>query len=146
MAFGFYKIKKYEYISFDIFDTLIRRNINSPTEIFDIVELVYNRTHTKKIKNFKKDRIESELEARKNKKNFEEEITLDDIYNYMNRKINDNISQELKNIEIETEYKMSNKNNDIINLYNECIKNQRQICNSKSSKRKKCGNLQRNPH
>lgn len=27
----------------------------------------------------------------------------------------------------------------------ECIKNQRQICNSKSSK-KKCGNLQRNPH
>ena len=32
------EINKYKYISFDIFDTLIKRNVEKPEDIFKIVE------------------------------------------------------------------------------------------------------------
>lgn len=32
------KIKKYSIISFDIFDTLIKRNVCIPEDVFDIVQ------------------------------------------------------------------------------------------------------------
>ena len=30
-------VDSYDYISFDIFDTLIKRNVNHPTDIFEII-------------------------------------------------------------------------------------------------------------
>ena len=33
-------IKKYKYVSFDVFDTLVYRNVNKPEMIFSLVEKV----------------------------------------------------------------------------------------------------------
>ena len=66
------KIDCHKIISFDLFDTLIKRNVVSPTDIFRIVEL------DTKCRNFAYDRIEAEEKARKVTIN--EEVTLQEIY------------------------------------------------------------------
>ena len=38
-------IDKYEIISFDIFDTLIKRNVIDPVDIFKIVQERFNKKH-----------------------------------------------------------------------------------------------------
>ena len=43
------KIAEYKYISFDIFDTLIKRNVRYPAEIFERVEENYNRKNHDRI-------------------------------------------------------------------------------------------------
>ena len=59
------KIEKYEYISFDIFDTLIKRNIDNPTKVAMMLEKKNN------IAGFSKERIDSEINCWKNKKDKE---------------------------------------------------------------------------
>ena len=33
----FHRVKNYEYVSFDIFDTLIKRDVPQQTDLFDII-------------------------------------------------------------------------------------------------------------
>ena len=58
------EIENYKYISFDIFDTLIKRNVEKPTDIFELIPKRYN----KELKNFKEKRINAEHIARKQSK------------------------------------------------------------------------------
>lgn len=76
--------------SFDIYDTILARNVNNPTDIFDIIE------NTFPYKNFKKIRIESE----KNSKN-----TFDSIYEEFQKITNEpsETIEKLKEFEINTE-------------------------------------------
>ena len=39
------KIEKYKYISFDIFDTLIKRNVEKPSDIFSAVNIEYEKKY-----------------------------------------------------------------------------------------------------
>lgn len=76
------KLKPYQYISFDIFDTLMFRTVLHYTDVFDIVELRYNSLHQDSpIANFKKQRIFAEKKARQESKG--KEVTLDSIYHNM---------------------------------------------------------------
>ena len=51
-------ISKYEVISFDIFDTLIKRNVYQPGNIFDCIEVLYSKRYPlKRIDNFRKIRM-----------------------------------------------------------------------------------------
>lgn len=72
---------KYEYISFDIFDTLIFRTVKNPEDIFKLVELMYNQSYEDGI-DFTKARIQAEIMARK--KNYPKEIKIDQIYENIN--------------------------------------------------------------
>ena len=100
---------KIKYYSFDIFDTLITRLLNEPTDLFSIIETEYN------IPNFKKKRIKAEHNARKNSKY--EEITIDDIYSEL-KSIDSSINTiELEKIEKELEIKMCVINKTFINTY-----------------------------
>ncbi len=69
--------EKYDIISFDIFDTILFRKVDKPSDIFTLV------ASTCKVNNFKDLRITAEQESRKikftNEKTYE--VTLDDIYN-----------------------------------------------------------------
>ena len=121
-------IDKFEFISFDIFDTLIKRNVNEPRDVFRIVEKIYNKEN--ETIEFEKLRVSSEEKARANKPANDEDITLDLIYDYLSQKIDSKICKELKKIEIEVECKISNINRDIIGFYNECKKNKRIIITS----------------
>lgn len=66
------KIKNYDIVSFDIFDTLLKRNVKEPTDVFSYMEKKYQ------IDGFCEKRIEAEKTARKKKNGLE--VTLKDIY------------------------------------------------------------------
>ena len=75
VAYILEQIEKYDVISFDIFDTLLKRNVSTPIDVFAYIEKKY-----KKI-GFCNARINAEKRARAKKKNAE--ITLQDIYSEM---------------------------------------------------------------
>lgn len=99
------QIEKYDVISFDIFDTLLKRNVSNPTNIFEYIEKYYNQP------GFCVKRINAEKKARDKKKN--EEITIKDIYNEMDI---DFIKEELK---IEAE--LLTLNNDIFPIFESAV-------------------------
>ena len=111
------KIAEYKYISFDIFDTLIKRNVRYPAEIFERVEENYNRKNHDRIKDFKKHRMDAEKAAREG--NGDKEISLNQIYDYID--YDEVIREKLKKCEIETEFKYCQPNYPIVGLYEKCI-------------------------
>ena len=69
------QIEKYDVVSFDIFDTLLKRNVKKPTDIFRYMEKKYQK------EGFFNERIDAEKRARARAK---KEITLKKIYEEMN--------------------------------------------------------------
>lgn len=116
-------INKYDYVSFDIFDTLIKRNVKDPTDIFDVIEKVYSEKYST-INNFKEIRIKAEESARKNSD--KEEITLKEIYKEMSN-YNNKEKEILQNLEIQIEKDFCIQNKPIYDFYNYCIKHNKKI-------------------
>ena len=108
-------VDKYNYISFDIFDTLIKRNVKNPTDLFTIIEIKYQ------IKDFKNKRIKAEKDAYL-KSNLEE-ITIDDIYNELNIEN----KEKVKKIEISIEKQFCIQNKPIYELYKYCLEKNKKI-------------------
>ena len=109
--------KNYEYVSFDIFDTLIKRDIRRPTDIFKIIE------RETKIENFENKRVRAEIEARR--KSCKEEVTLEEIYSYMklyDASNADNIKKSLIELEINLEKEFCVRNEAMYEFYDDCIK------------------------
>ncbi len=105
-------IKKYKVITFDIFDTLIERDIINPLDIFKIVgKEVLGREYADFFYNA---RIEAEKRARNESEN--REVTLDDIYNHMDRIYSIN-SEALKTEEIKQEIKHCVRKDSIHELF-----------------------------
>lgn len=101
------RIEPYKYVSFDIFDTLIKRNVNTPVDIFKIMELSIGD-------NFVYKRIDAERKARENCRH--EEVTLQEIYGYYSENCDDYIDKEL---EIEMDAIVPNI--PIIEIYHRCV-------------------------
>lgn len=93
------KIKNFDVVSFDIFDTLVKRDVLTPKDIFDLVEKKYNETYDHKVKNFRHIRVQAERLARV--KGTQEEIEFENIYN--NIDLPQNIKAELMHLEIQLE-------------------------------------------
>ena len=70
-------VKKYKYVSFDIFDTLIVRSVGRPEEVFNLIEEKAEAEHPGFYKGFSDKRI---LAAEKAYKKDKKEATLEDIY------------------------------------------------------------------
>ncbi len=94
------KIDKHDIISFDIFDTLVFRNVMKPKDIFRIMEQKILEKY--KIKGFAKLRIDAENKARLLSKN--EDITLDEIYDNLKKKLNAD-TEKIRKLELEIEEK-----------------------------------------
>lgn len=92
-----------EVVSFDILDTLVKRDVRLPEQIHDIVEHKFNKQHTEQLVDYRRERIRAEVLARKNAAN--EEITLKEIFQYL-VKYPTEIRIELYKLEIETELEM----------------------------------------
>lgn len=71
----------FDYISFDLFDTLMFRTFRVPEDVFDAVEYAFNTKNDLKLHGFRKKRYRAERRARK-VCGFRE-ITIDDIYNQL---------------------------------------------------------------
>ena len=54
------RIREYEYVSFDVFDTLIKRNVQRPEDVYLITESIFNRRHPEQIVSFAKQRYDAE--------------------------------------------------------------------------------------
>ena len=98
------KIEEYDVVSFDIFDTLLKRNVKKPTDVFKYMEKKYNR------EGFFNERIEAEKRARANNKI---EVTLKDIYEEM--------PFDFSKEELETESELLIQNDWIISVYKKAV-------------------------
>lgn len=113
------RISKKEYVSFDIFDTLIKRDVKKPTDVFSIIE------HNYEIYDFYKRRIEAEKIARKGKV----DTTIDEIYDIYNELYLNNINEaeKIKNIEKQVEYELCVQNKLLKKVYDFCIENNKKV-------------------
>ncbi len=89
------KIEKYSIVSFDIFDTLLLRNVLYPTDIFRVIEEKYG------YKNYFKLRTESESKARTSKNNYE--CSYEEIYQQLSNFYSKDEINTLQNLEMEIE-------------------------------------------
>jgi predicted HAD superfamily hydrolase len=103
------QIESYQFVSFDIFDTLVKRNVAESIDIFEIVGLKINDPQ------FKEKRIAAETQARN--KSTKSEVTFSDIYKYYPGQN----AEELIRTEVETELQAMVTNNAVVDVYNRCI-------------------------
>lgn len=112
------KIEKYDYVSFDIFDTLIKRNVLEPEYVFDIIEKKSG------CKDFKVKRIEAQKKAKLNTNN--EEITLEEIYQNFKGISNEERNKLIK-LEFDIEKKVCKQNTEIFKIYQYCLNKKKKI-------------------
>lgn len=116
----------YNIISFDIFDTLLKRDVRLPTDVFLLMAKEMEKENIYSVpKNFVKDRVIAEKLARK--KSINEEITFNEIYENFPIEYNDDILAYIKKIELDIEKKVLTKNLDIYDIYKKCIKKNKKI-------------------
>lgn len=109
-------VTSYKYVSFDVFDTLIFRTFSHYSDLFEMVESLYNKRHQNHIRCFKKERIEAEREARHLANG--KEVTINDIYNQLH--YNNSIKKELQNIEELSEIDNCVSNKIMVDFLREC--------------------------
>lgn len=103
----FQKIDKYKTISFDIFDTLLLRNVLFPKDIFTLLGRYAKNEF--KIEDFKEIRIRAEEKSRKKENNYE--TSLSQIYGVIRQEgiAEDTIKKlEQKELDLETEFLTAN--------------------------------------
>lgn len=93
-------IERAKIVSFDIFDTLVKRNVKTPEDVHDLVHKEFFRQTGFDITEYQKIRVNSEKEARKYSK--KEEISLEDIFGFLSG-VSDSNKKKLQKIEEETE-------------------------------------------
>ena len=117
-------VKNKKVISFDIFDTLLFRNVAKPVDIFKIMENILKNKYG--IIDFTKKRIEAESNARKLATNGE--ANFDEIYIQMEKEIKDkSIINEIKKLEKEKEYEFMTQNPFMKRIFDYCIENNKKI-------------------
>lgn len=107
-----------EYVSFDIFDTLIVRDVNKPTDVFLMLEKALH------IPDFCRHRIEAEQSARLKKPS--KEVTLEEIYLCFPGATAEKI-KELCQRELEMELLVCHPNRRVIGFYRECVKKKKVV-------------------
>ncbi len=113
-----------EIVSFDIFDTLVLRNISRPIDVFRTMDKEIESKY--KISNFSKIRVKAEMKARKASNKVD--VTIDDIYNELNKTIkNKKTTSYIKELELFRELEFICENPFMKQIYNYCKKKNKQI-------------------
>lgn len=109
------RLRKYDVISFDLFDTVLVRKCYKPTDVFYFLDSVL-RKYFKKEGVFHDVRLLAERAVRERARGGE--ITLDDIYAYIGREHNldTDAIREIKRAEIEWECELLDTRESVINL------------------------------
>jgi hypothetical protein len=90
-----------ETVSFDIFDTIIFRNVSCPSDIFEICHRLFSKNNHLPFNASEFSRIRSEAEKKARLNDRSSEIFLDDIYRFT--PFSDSVSKELYRIELDVE-------------------------------------------
>lgn len=117
MNISYKEIEKYEYISFDLFDTLAFRSFSTPEKVFFYMEEVLRQMHSNYAKDFAKKRLKAESKARR--LNNWKEVTLEQIY----EQFPTDSQSRVKLVNLESSIEASNimPNKEVTDLFNECI-------------------------
>ena len=107
-------IKNYDVISFDIFDTLLKRNVKRPTDVFTYIEKKID------VPGFAEKRIEAEQKAREHCT--KAEITLQDIYK--------EYGEDYTEYELKAETELLIVNDDILPVFKYCVENKKVVLTS----------------
>ena len=110
------KINKYDYVSFDVFDTLIYRTISDHHLIPRYIAFLYEKKYGEKLPDFYKDRGNAEYNA---KIKLRREVSIDEIYNYLN--YNETVSNRLKKLEKDFEVKNCVPNRQMVEIVDWCL-------------------------
>ena len=110
-------LKKYDYISFDVFDTLIKRSVAMPTDLFFLIEQYCKNTGMNIPSSFAKKRREAEQRASE-KKGIA--VGLEDIYNEL-RGDYGAATDELKELELRFELDGCKPNPPCAELLHRCV-------------------------
>lgn len=116
------KIEPYEYISFDIFDTLLKRNVQEPKDIFFLLQEEGEKKFGSSFAEFQKERIDAERLARQNKA----EVTLKEIYQELT-KFSHSETEWMMKRELELEYKYSAPNFSIRKIFRKCLQQEKNV-------------------
>lgn len=106
-----------QYVSFDIFDTLVLRKVSEPKELFRLMEQKYD------IAGFCENRILAELKARELRHG---EVTIEDIYRCFPG-IDPNDVFTYCERELDTELETCIPNSQMVEFYRECLKRKKVI-------------------
>ena len=116
-------IKQYDVISFDLFDTLVTRKIFQPEDIFEVVSFKLKCRHGNDF-GYKENRVK--IIGFFNDLNY----SIDDIYYHLQSecKIDSDILEEIKTLEIETEYEYLFPRTTVIDLAKEALAIGKEVC------------------
>lgn len=110
-------IKKYQVVSFDIFDTLIKRSVAKPSDLFEIIEEYCLQVKQSAVPGFAEKRKIAEQRANDRTGGF---AGLNDIYDELKAEYND-FAETLKALEIDLEIAGCLANESYTQLYQQCI-------------------------
>ena len=116
-------LQKSDIISFDMFDTLVCRNVAKPIDIFKIQEKWIDDNY-KMESNFAQKRHDTEMNLYQEKGS---KVLLEDIYNKLSEDYGKEMSEVLMNKELELERKFIITKNDGMKLFNICKKSGKKI-------------------
>lgn len=121
-----YHLSQYELVSFDVFDTLITRCVIKPEDIYRIIENQVFEKYNLNV-DFVKLRRDAEQLAWQKKNAW---TSIYDIYDELPlvcRDIDEKMSREIMQLEIDTEIKMCVPRRDMLRVFNHVRQNQRKI-------------------
>lgn len=110
-------------VSFDIFDTLIKRNVRQAHDIFRVLENHYKDNFHKDIPIFD---LRKKAEAVANERSQYEDVNIDEIYAEMEQ-VTDTERQWLRDEEIQLELQLCQKNQRMYGIYEWCIQNGKKV-------------------
>lgn len=113
-------IGKYKIISFDIFDTLIKRDVFAPSQIFELIEK-NEKIDQKSLEGFKKNRILAESTCRN--RTSHEEITLIEIYEELQKYYSKEVCEYLLQYELQYEVELCHSNPVVKPIFDWCLSN-----------------------
>lgn len=117
-------IDKYEVITFDVFDTLLKRQVLNPRDVFAYEERILIHRYGEGFNGFKNRRVQSEIQAREKAENYE--CTLGQIYEELFPS-DSWLLHECLSLEESLEQCLCIANASIYQIYDYCIKQGKKI-------------------
>lgn len=118
------KVSKYDVVSFDLFDTLITRDVYNPHEVFVYMEGILRKKYGAKYQGFAQKRIEAERIAYKRRK--QDDIQLNDIYQVYAERYG-TIDSDLQGLEVQCELDLTTTRWDLFQIYEICVRQGKRI-------------------